>query len=76
MGGSTLRFSPEEIAPIAESTGFRGDMVEKVLQVMHLLQALNSHPYLKGKWALKGGTALNVFILKMPRLSVDIDLNY
>jgi len=51
-------------------------MIEKVLQVMHLLQALDSHPYLKGKWVLKGGTALNVFILNLPRLSVDIDLNY
>jgi len=26
--------------------------------------------------ALKGGTALNLFLLDMPRLSVDIDLNY
>ena len=25
---------------------------------------------------LKGGTALNLFIFKLPRLSVDIDLNY
>jgi predicted nucleotidyltransferase component of viral defense system len=26
--------------------------------------------------ALKGGTALNLFVLALPRLSVDIDLNY
>ena len=26
--------------------------------------------------ALKGGTALNLFVLDLPRLSVDIDLNY
>jgi len=25
---------------------------------------------------LKGGTALNMFVLDLPRLSVDIDLNY
>jgi len=25
---------------------------------------------------LKGGTALNLFLLDLPRLSVDIDLNY
>jgi hypothetical protein len=25
---------------------------------------------------LKGGTALNLFVLDVPRLSVDIDLNY
>lgn len=71
-----MRFSSSEITSISESTGFREDMVEKVLQVLHLLNSLNSHPYLKGKWVLKGGTALNMFIFDLPRLSVDIDLNY
>ena len=51
-------------------------MVEKVLHLLNLLSALNSHPFLKGKWVLKGGTALNLFVLNLPRLSVDIDLNY
>jgi len=51
-------------------------MVEKVLHLLNLLNTLNSHPYLKGKLALKGGTAVNLFVLSMPRLSVDIDLNY
>jgi len=37
---------------------------------------LNSHPFLKGKLALKGGSALNLFVFNVPRLSVDIDLNY
>jgi predicted nucleotidyltransferase component of viral defense system len=32
--------------------------------------------YLRGKLALKGGTALNFFYLNLTRLSVDIDLNY
>lgn len=30
----------------------------------------------KGVFALKGGTAINLFIRNMPRLSVDIDLVY
>ncbi|HEC61403.1 MAG TPA: nucleotidyl transferase AbiEii/AbiGii toxin family protein [bacterium] len=51
-------------------------MVEKVLHLLNLLNALNSHPFLKGKWVLKGGTALNLFVFDLPRLSVDIDLNY
>ena len=29
-----------------------------------------------GKLALKGGTALNLVISEVPKLSVDIDLNY
>lgn len=71
-----MKFSSSEILPAAESTGFRAEMVEKVLHLLNLLNALNSHPFLKRKWALKGGTALNMFVLDLPRLSVDIDLNY
>ena len=66
-------FSSSEILPAAESTGFKAEMVEKVLHLLNLLTTLNSHPFLKGKWALKGGTALNLFVLDLPRLSVDID---
>ena len=51
-------------------------MIEKTFHLLNLLSTLNSHPYLKGKWALKGGTALNMFLFDLPRLSVDIDLNY
>ena len=71
-----MKFSSSEIMPVAESTGFRAEMVEKVLHLLNLLDALNSHPFLKRKWVLKGGTALNMFMLDLPRLSVDIDLNY
>ncbi len=71
-----MRISREEIISISDSTGFRDDVVEKVLQLLHLLNKLNSHSFLKGKLALKGGTALNLFMFDIPRLSVDIDLNY
>ena len=44
-------------------------------QVDLLLQVL---PYVAKEeiFALKGGTAINLFIRAMPRLSVDIDLTY
>ncbi len=71
-----MKFSSSEIFPVAESTGFKADMVEKVLLLLNLLSTLNSHPFLKGKWVLKGGSALNLFVFDLPRLSVDIDLNY
>jgi len=32
-------------------------------------------PILQGRFVLKGGTALNLFLLRLPRLSVDIDIN-
>lgn len=44
-------------------------------QVRLLLQCL---PLLRGHsdFALKGGTAINLFVESMPRVSVDIDLTY
>ncbi|MBM3706558.1 MAG: nucleotidyl transferase AbiEii/AbiGii toxin family protein, partial [Actinobacteria bacterium] len=71
-----MRLTESDILPIAEKTGFRIEMIEKVLLLINLLNNLNSHPFLKRKWVLKGGTALNLFLLNLPRLSVDIDINY
>jgi hypothetical protein len=47
-----------------------------VLRLLALLHAIRTHPFLGPRVALKGGTALNLFLLDMPRLSVGIDLNY
>lgn len=71
-----MKISREKLAAQAEATGFRPDILEKVAHLLGLLEALGSHPFLKGKLALKGGTALNLFVFDIPRLSVDIDLNY
>ena len=71
-----MKFSPSEVLQAAGATGFKGQMVEKAFHLLNLLNALNSHPFLKSKWVLKGGTALNMFLFDLPRLSVDIDLNY
>jgi predicted nucleotidyltransferase component of viral defense system len=56
--------------------GFQAELLEKVQRLLELLESLRSHPFLKERIALKGGTALNLFVLGLPRLSVDIDLNY
>lgn len=60
----------------AAATGFLPQALEKVIRLLELLEGLRSHPFLKTRIALKGGTALNLFISSVPRLSVDIDLNY
>jgi predicted nucleotidyltransferase component of viral defense system len=60
----------------AAATGFQAEPLEKVIRLLGLLDALRSHPFLKTRIALKGGTALNLFASDVPRLSIDIDLNY
>ena len=60
----------------ASTTGFQAEPLEKVIRLLELLEGLWSHPFLKPRLALKGGTALNLFAAELPRLSVDIDLNY
>jgi predicted nucleotidyltransferase component of viral defense system len=67
---------PGRIRHVATATGFREEIVEKVLYLEAILDQLGRHPDLEGKWTLKGGTALNLFWMEVPRLSVDIDINY
>ena len=71
-----MKISTEKLAAEAEATGFRPDTLEKVAHLLGLLDALRSHPFLQEKLVLKGGTALNLFVFDVPRLSVDIDLYY
>ncbi len=65
-----------ELAREAAETRFQKDPLEKAIRLLELLESLRSHPFLKPRIALKGGTALNLFVFDVPRLSVDIDLNY
>lgn len=55
---------------------FPPQTVEKVNRLFDLLYELGKHPNLRGKFAMHGGTALNLFVFDIPRLSVDIDLSY
>jgi len=55
---------------------FPPQTIEKVNRLFDLLQDLDTHPDLRGKWAMHGGTALNLFVFDIPRLSVDIDISY
>jgi predicted nucleotidyltransferase component of viral defense system len=71
-----MKISRRRLLDQAQSTGFRPEVLEKVIQLLNLLQGFYNHPFLKDKLVLKGGTALNLFLFDLPRLSVDIDLNY
>lgn len=60
----------------AKELGFVRDTLEKVTRLSDILVYLNTNPILKENLALKGGTAINLTIFDLPRLSVDIDLDY
>lgn len=68
--------SRETLIIEANRTGFRAEILEKVIRLMDLLNAFVDNKFLESRIALKGGTALNLFHFDLPRLSVDIDLNY
>ncbi|MCL2788060.1 MAG: nucleotidyl transferase AbiEii/AbiGii toxin family protein [Micrococcales bacterium] len=57
-------------------TRFRPEAAEKTTRLLVVLDRLRANPFLRPRLCLHGGTALNLFALGMPRLSVDIDLNY
>lgn len=71
-----MKFGAEEVQETAATLGFRPDSLEKVFRLLSLLETLRSNAFLRPRLALKGGTALNLFLFDVPRLSVDIDLNY
>jgi len=60
----------------AKNMGFIRDTLEKVLRLADILEYLNTNPLLSETLALKGGTAINLTIFNLLRLSVDIDLDY
>lgn len=71
-----MNFSLEQIQRASNESGFNSASVEKVVRLLDLLEGIGENPFLSDRFALKGGTALNLFFFEMPRLSVDIDLNY
>ncbi len=60
----------------AKELNFIRDTYEKVFRLTKVLEYFNNDPTLSECLALKGGTAINLTIFNMPRLSVDIDFDY
>jgi len=51
-------------------------MTPAYVDTVRLLLAIASTVFASNRFAMKGGTALNLFVQDMPRLSVDIDVVY
>lgn len=71
-----MNLNEADLLQQAKTAGFRPEMLEKVILLIDLLNEIFDSSYLKQRLVLKGGTALNLFHFNLPRLSVDIDLNY
>ena len=69
-------YNKNDIAQLAAQTNFLRDNLEKVLRLSDVLQFIAHSPRLKDCLVLKGGTAINLTVFNIPRLSVDIDLDF
>ena len=70
-----INLAQKNVVKIAKETNFIKDNVEKVMRLADILEFVFTSKW-KDKLALKGGTAINLFYRELPRLSVDIDLDY
>lgn len=71
-----MQFDRISLGRQAKELGFVRDTFEKVCRLADVLAFMESDPLLSGSLALKGGTAINLTIFDLPRLSVDIDLDF
>lgn len=69
-------YNKNDLAQLAARTSFLRDNLEKVLRLTDVLHFIADNPKLNHCLVLKGGTAINLTIFEMPRLSVDIDLDF
>ena len=71
-----LEYDREQIGRQAAEHGFIRDTFEKTCRLSELLVYFDRDIVLSKYLALKGGTAINMTIFRLPRLSVDIDLDF
>ena len=69
-------YSKNDLERIAKESGFIRDNLEKIIRLVDVLNYFNTNTLLSSRLALKGGTAINLTVFNLPRLSVDIDLDF
>lgn len=69
------KLNKAQINSKAHELNFNRDTYEKVTRLLHILEFMNSNSEINQYLALKGGTAINLTLFNLPRLSVDIDLD-
>lgn len=72
-----FEYAKSQIRQIATEHSYTATNVEKVIRLCLILDDLNCIEEFAGKLLLKGGTAINLIAFeKLPRLSVDLDLDF
>ena len=71
-----FNYRKHEITILAKENGFRSETLEKVLRLIDVLDFINKTDKLSPYLILKGGTSINFTLFNLPRLSVDIDLDF
>ncbi len=69
-----FQLTRDELDSFVKQTRFLKNSLEKLFRLLDILSVLKSNPVTKDAFVLKGGTALNLFMLDFPRISFDIDL--
>ena len=70
-----FNYQKHEIVSLARENGFKSETLEKVLRLVDVLEFINTNDDISMYLVLKGGTAINLAVFDLPRLSVDIDLD-
>lgn len=71
-----MQFDKMILGKKAREFGFVRDTFEKVCRLANILDFIQKDTLLSKTLALKGGTAINLTIFNLPRLSVDIDMDF
>lgn len=72
----TMNFNKRQLQKEADKYHYIRDTYEKVIRLVDILSYIRMETDLFNNLALKGGTAINLTIFDLPRLSVDIDLDF
>lgn len=71
-----MEINKRQLSKEAIQHGFVRDTYEKVVRLVEILKMMQHVSPFCEHLFLKGGTAINLVLFDMPRLSVDIDLDY
>lgn len=69
-------YNKAQLAEKAKELSVVRDTLEKVCRLRDVLRFFDKSAVMRDSLALKGGTAINLLFFNLPRLSVDIDLDF